>query len=424
MATSGSASCFPPSLCDAVSARQETKTQPAAGFPARCVRIDLGHNGKGDGALDSPWRWISVLGFAILVVAGLAVLAVPPPGGDVYIVPPGQAEIYTLPAFPQAGLEGEASVSPEPVVSGEASKPSAPPDQENLDPNLLLLPPAPEPVEEGEASSAVVRAVIPGRVVDPSGIPIAGMKVTLRFPGMEKMLPSSETDASGSFVLFADMAAWHTVSTDSMFLLATGQGMAGMAEIFLCDNERDAAMIRASFPELAVRVISASSQDSQFNPVITAQPEGGLRGSVTDSEGIPVAGLDIEATPDRLWTDPARTTTDRKGEYSFQGLVSGIPYQVSCADASVQKRPGPPHISKLPVAAMVPVGTTGNVPPLTCDAATRSLSGCVLDCWGLPVAGATVVPVPMASWDTLKEKSDCQTDAQGRFRVVNLLPGA
>ena len=311
----------------------------------------------------------------------------------------------------------------EPVPMPAAAAPS-----EQMELNRLLLPPAPEErageeVVDGEQGTRLVPAIIPGRVVDASGRAVAEITVTCRFPGMERAPVRSQTDAWGGFVLLVDLAEWYTVPSHSLFLSAQGEDMAGVAEMFLCHEEADAALMRNSFPELAVYTTGYDPKEARMNPVIVVRPCGGLHGRAVDHEGVPVADLPMKAVPDRLSAAPVESVTDENGEYVFAGLIPGLVYQVCCNDSRDGDSETPPYRAKWPVVASVLPGETVEAPTLICDTGTYTLSGRVVDRQGAPIEDARVYPVPLSSWNCGAPGDDAHSAADGSFSLSGLLPG-
>ncbi|MET3451806.1 carboxypeptidase-like regulatory domain-containing protein [Curtobacterium sp. 1544] len=233
--------------------------------------------------------------------------------------------VYTgsdLPADTDLGVS-VGGADPEPIRTGDAD---APPAQ----------------VPAIEAPPAVI-ATVTG-VVSLDGTPVAAGRVVELLEGTT-VVGSTTTDANGRYTL-ATSAGTYTVRTTVPTPGATGAAEnTGVVATAGSSVESDLAFATPAAPAV----------------VTTDQP-----GTVTDTNGDPVAGVDVVATPtDPEAGAPVSTTTGADGTFDLTGLAPTTEYTVEVDGAEPQTITTPENGSATPLAITVPAAVVTPTPTPT-----------------------------------------------------------
>ncbi|MHC5009314.1 MAG: carboxypeptidase regulatory-like domain-containing protein [Planctomycetota bacterium] len=238
-------------------------------------------------------------------------------------------------------------------------------------------------------------ATIEGRVVDASGVPVAGASVTARARSSRGQPPgswiSARSQTDGTFVL-------RGVAAESYRIRANAAG-------FRSDSARD---------------VPPGTTDL----VLTLRPLGRIEG-VVRHDGRPYRGaFDVlvvrrpaegELTREFLQSQrPTHSFNTDDGEYVVRGLAAGV-YDVSAStpEGLVTLQPLPVDVADGRVARADPVLSSGSV-----------LTGIVVeDATGAPVAQAQINVQPRPGEAGTGSEGRARTDAEGRFSVRGLAPG-
>jgi protocatechuate 3,4-dioxygenase beta subunit len=299
------------------------------------------------------------------------------------------------------------------------------------------------PAEAAAASPAApawpgVPHVLTGRVLDPSGAPLAGARVLLvpdaatlraanvagernnRLAGMRRDgLPATLSGADGRFELRSNLLGWRPREEQvneypfqpALLVSVPGCALLGRACAAFADRHLDLGDLQVV-------------------------PEARIEGQVVDESGAPLAGARIETDLNGNWSDGERApwpierwwhvaTSDEQGRYVLEGLPAfDIDVSASLAgrvDAST--------------SVETEEGLTATAEALVLQHG-RAVAGRVTDPQGRPVAGARVgaVRLNLAQRGTsqslellrrqlrdMAEASRVLTDADGRFELRGLL---
>ncbi|MFJ3036056.1 carboxypeptidase regulatory-like domain-containing protein [Curtobacterium pusillum] len=285
-----------------------------------------------DFAFDSPDNTVSVIG-TVTDEAGnpasnVPVVIIDPDDGTTLVDTTTNTDgVYTgsdLPAGTDLGVSVGGS-DPEPIRTGDAD---APPAQ----------------VPAIEAPPAVI-ATVTG-VVSLDGTPVAAGRVVELLDGTT-VVGSTTTDANGRYT-FATAAGTYTVRTTVPTPGATGDTEnTGVVATAGSSVESDLAFATPTAPAV----------------ITTDQP-----GTVTDTNGDPVAGVDVVATPtDPDAGAPVRTTTGADGTFDLTGLAPTTEYtvEVDVDGADPQTITTPENGSAAPLAITVPAAVVTPTPTPT-----------------------------------------------------------
>jgi hypothetical protein len=238
-----------------------------------------------------------------------------------------------------------------------------------------------------------------GRVAGEDGQPVAGAELILIDPRTFAAVARTTADAAGRFEL-------RNLAAGQLDLLA--------------EHPRHT---RAHLPGI---VIPAGGPAVDLGTVTMADGVA-IEGRVTDSRGVPIAGAAVQAMPessdllDRMpvrWGDDSMggtTRTGTDGAFRVERLRRGAPYSVAVSQSGYAPAfaPGVQAPTEEPIWIEMKVA--------------RTLSGRVVGPEGEPVAGASLtwVEESRTGYGTSSSgRTLGQTDADGRFQVPDLLPGA
>ena len=350
-----------------------------------------------------------------IMLVGLALMILPPVGLNAQDGGINPVECPPLAPPPSAPPPAE-------TVERDGGEGGLPAEGVETPPQGVLFFPYPREYEDGEEppdTPQVPPARIPGRVVDGDGNPVAGAEVSLSYPCKDGDPCTTRTDARGCFVLWPGMSDWYTVRTHSLFLSATAPGGIGTKELYLCHSPEDAERMAALYPEVALYETRRAYRNPAEFPEVILGPEAGIRGLVLDDGGLPVAGVEVTAVPDRGMTGARTALTDHRGAYEINGLPPG-PCQVRAAGGKVRlfRRFEPPR-----TVALVGGEITG-MPPLSLHRHDRSLSLRVVNRHGEPVPGSPIFlqPLFLHSYEG-GEETGLETDKEGRCVIDGLCAG-
>ncbi|HEX4954921.1 MAG TPA: carboxypeptidase regulatory-like domain-containing protein [Thermoanaerobaculia bacterium] len=245
-------------------------------------------------------------------------------------------------------------------------------------------------------------AVVSGRVVDRSGLPVAGARVGYRLsrglPGLTQGTPRPIrallprfTDEEGRF-RFGELPSGARISVwveHDDYLSATTED------------------VEVPLPDSPLEVV--------------LEPAARLLGRVVAAGGEPIAGAEVEVDPvsplppelrrSRPWR-AARARTDEEGRFEVKKLAGG-PYRVAASARSYL--PASPRTIEVPAGSKVEgfdlVLSKGAV-----------LEGQVLDEAGQPVLGAWVSQVRELSGELIRD-GGTGVDGAGRYRLEGIAPG-
>jgi len=283
-----------------------------------------------DFTFDSPEDTTSIIGTVTDAddnpVANIPVVIIDPDDGTTLVDTTTNSDgVYTgsdLPAGTDLGVSVGGS-DPEPIRTGDAD---APPTQ----------------VPAIEAPPAVI-ATVTG-VVSLDGTPVAAGRVVELLDGTT-VVGSTTTDANGRYT-FATVGGTYTVRTTVPTPGANGATEnTGVVATAGSSVESDLAFTTPAAPAV----------------ITTDQP-----GTVTDTNGDPVAGVDVVATP----TDPdagvpVTTTTGTDGTFDLTDLAPTSEYTVEVDGADPQTITTPENGSATPLAITVPAAVVTPTPTPT-----------------------------------------------------------
>ena len=206
---------------------------------------------------------------------------------------------------------------------------------------------------------------------------------------MEENYPPSAPTA-GRFLFEGHIDTWYDVESHSLFLSATDGTCRRSGTLFLQGGGRIDPR-RNYFPNLFVYTSDYAYTDTADHPVITVAPAGNLRGSVTNEDGLPLAGIPVTLSIDRNLVKPILLVTGADGTYHATGLLPGL-WEVSLGTCDQWE-----WVEHLPEPIPVPVisGTEAAAPPLCRYQGKHALAGRVEDRRGRPVSDAKVRLVPL-----------------------------
>ncbi|MHB1080201.1 MAG: carboxypeptidase regulatory-like domain-containing protein [Prosthecobacter sp.] len=243
----------------------------------------------------------------------------------------------------------------------------------------------PEVVKRGEVKTITLRtggfARVTGQVVNESGQPVSGARISWHLPGIEYGSASSgpvasglATDAEGRFVI---PRIWAGLDHPVFFISAEGYGGAAF---------REEKLVAGKTTELNAKLLRADLR---------------IAGLVVDKAGKPVPDIRVEAMGDGQ-SNRAHAVTDEAGRFTISGLSRGSAtlnlWQQSTGQRDNQR-------------AQVPDENIRLVWP---DAA-GALTGTVVDSEGRPFQGAKV--------ESYASSSSAITDASGSFKLEKLRAG-
>jgi len=135
-------------------------------------------------------------------------------------------------------------------------------------------------------------------------------------------------------------------------------------------------------------------------------PDTQLEGDVTDEDGAPVAGAEVELRPGDAPEQPIHTRTDTAGAFRFRGLAEG-PVSVFASDR--ERSAGP---------VTVPVSEEGTPPVHLKLRRMIEVSGSVQSAVGA-VRHATIFSIPVLPGPppSVREESQTESDESGRFTL-------
>jgi hypothetical protein len=280
-----------------------------------------------DFAFEAPADTVSVIGTVTdengNPASNVPVVIIDPDDGTTLVDTTTNTDgVYTgsdLPADTDLGVS-VGGADPEPIRTGDAD---APPAQ----------------VPAIEAPPAVI-ATVTG-VVSLDGTPVAAGRVVELLEGTT-VVGSTTTDANGRYT-FATSAGTYTVRTTVPTPGATGAAEnTGVVATAGSSVESDLAFATPAAPAV----------------VTTDQP-----GTVTDTNGDPVAGVDVVATPtDPEAGAPVSTTTGADGTFDLTGLAPTTEYTVEVDGAEPQTITTPENGSATPLAITVPAAVVTPTP--------------------------------------------------------------
>ncbi|WP_144749907.1 carboxypeptidase-like regulatory domain-containing protein [Curtobacterium pusillum] len=280
-----------------------------------------------DFAFEAPADTVSVIGTVTdengNPASNVPVVIIDPDDGTTLVDTTTNTDgVYTgsdLPADTDLGVS-VGGADPEPIRTGDAD---APPAQ----------------VPAIEAPPAVI-ATVTG-VVSLDGTPVAAGRVVELLEGTT-VVGSTTTDANGRYT-FATSAGTYTVRTTVPTPGATGATEnTGVRATAGSSIESDLAFATPAAPAV----------------VTTDQP-----GTVTDTNGDPVAGVDVVATPtDPEAGAPVSTTTGADGTFDLTGLAPTTEYTVEVDGAEPQTITTPENGSATPLAITVPAAVVTPTP--------------------------------------------------------------
>lgn len=280
-----------------------------------------------DFAFEAPADTVSVIGTVTdengNPASNVPVVIIDPDDGTTLVDTTTNTDgVYTgsdLPADTDLGVS-VGGADPEPIRTGDAD---APPAQ----------------VPAIEAPPAVI-ATVTG-VVSLDGTPVAAGRVVELLEGTT-VVGSTTTDANGRYT-FATSAGTYTVRTTVPTPGATGAAEnTGVVATAGSSVESDLAFATPAAPAV----------------VTTDQP-----GTVTDTNGDPVAGVDVVATPtDPEAGAPVSTTTGADGTFDLTGLAPTTEYTVQVDGAEPQIITTPENGSATPLAITVPAAVVTPTP--------------------------------------------------------------
>jgi protocatechuate 3,4-dioxygenase beta subunit len=243
---------------------------------------------------------------------------------------------------------------------------------------------------------------ISGTVVGPGGVPLEGVFVT---GGSAFSFAQTMTDADGTYVLDGLVAGYYGVA----FNAPPGSGLAGE---YYDDSP---------FSPTPVRVF-----DEQITPDIDAElePGGAVSGVVTDPQGDPVEGVEIEVGSWSVFgfsTFGSSAETDADGTYVADGLPPGY-YRIQAfpptgSGLTPQYYDGQ-YLFDLADPVFVPATTEVADVDFQLEPGAE-LSGTVTDQGGAPLAGVIV----SAQGDDFGSFAETTTAANGTWTLDGLLPG-
>lgn len=206
---------------------------------------------------------------------------------------------------------------------------------------------APTPFEPIEALPAVI-ATVTG-VVTLDGTPVPAGQVVELLEGAT-VVGSTTTDAAGRYT-FATVAGSYTVRTTAPAAGATGS------------------------PTNAVTATAGTSVESNLpfeTPAAPAVVTTNQPGTVTDTNGDPVAGVVVVATPTEADSgSPVRTTTGADGTFDLAGLAPTTEYVITFDGADPRTVTTPDSGAAAALAIVVPAATA---PPTQTPTPTPSAS--------------------------------------------------
>jgi len=280
-----------------------------------------------DFAFEAPADTVSVIGTVTdengNPASNVPVVIIDPDDGTTLVDTTTNTDgVYTgsdLPADTDLGVS-VGGADPEPIRTGDAD---APPAQ----------------VPAIEAPPAVI-ATVTG-VVSLDGTPVAAGRVVELLEGTT-VVGSTTTDANGRYT-FATSAGTYRVRTTVPTPGATGATEnTGVVATAGSSVESDLAFATPAAPAV----------------VTTDQP-----GTVTDTNGDPVAGVDVVATPtDPEAGGPVSTTTGADGTFDLTGLAPTTEYTVEVDGAEPQTITTPENGSAPPLAITVPAAVVTPTP--------------------------------------------------------------
>ncbi|MEO7061492.1 MAG: carboxypeptidase regulatory-like domain-containing protein [Lapillicoccus sp.] len=244
-----------------------------------------------------------------------------------------------------------------------------------------------------------------GRVVGPTGKPLAGVQVLAFSPTFPNV---AVTTADGSYAVVGLPAGLYAVCFDATTLTSSGVPTGYVAE---CDQDR------AYDPYTSADVPVVANKTARVDAQLSIG--AGIRGRVTASNGQPIPGVDLivrDNPAPESWV-----TTDSDGRYSLTGVVPGHhvvcfatysgPYVSECFDNA------PDESSATPVLAVVRKFTTANA----VLSLGSTLTGLVTDKAGAPIPG---VSVNAASPSSTGPYGYATTDETGRYTLTGLRSGS
>jgi hypothetical protein len=255
-----------------------------------------------------------------------------------------------------------------------------------------------EGAPESRAALAVQAAVhtVSGVVRDGDGEPLEAVEVTLTPPEGDET-ESVATEEDGAYA-FPDTVDGEGYVVEALVPEGYEPGPAG-ATVEVDVDGRDVTV-----PDIVL--------------VEVAQEEYAIAGRVTDAEGEPLAGVEVELTPPGdLGGEVVSTQTDQDGVYVLEGNVDGDGYAVE-AVVPEGYEPGP-------AGATVEVDVDGadvTVPDIVLVEAaeqTYAVSGSVTDASGAPLEQVEVTLAPPGGGDPVSTA----TGVDGTYRFAGVPDG-
>jgi RNA polymerase sigma factor (sigma-70 family) len=331
-----------------------------------------------------------------------------------------------------------------------ASRPGDKPPAPTIADGPNMLPPAVVPAAHIEKTEDSKEFVYSGRVVDPSGRPVAGAKlfVITSYKTDAKVPPRATTSQDGRFQFVVPRAEFE----DPVYA--------------------DYARVAASFEGFGIAASDSAEPDAGRELTLRLAEDFPIEGRVVDLEGRPVIGAAV--TVMHVWTNPSgdlgpwikelkkqddqqnevslkhlklrfpllqkapelvpATTTDSDGRFRVRGVgrerVAELKIEaptIRVIQASVMSRHGGMFESlRIPQFPSVGKWTYHDARPQLVASPCRSIEGVVRDSkTGAPVAGATITSYRFAD-DKMGNNGllTTRSDAQGRYRIVGMPRGS
>lgn len=286
----------------------------------------------------------------------------------------------------------------------------------------------PSPLRHGRVS---------GRVLSPSGEPLAGAEVALvpvsnPFSEAELDLPCWFASAEPP-----DILARTTSAGDGRFEIAESPPFADVRLEGVFAGLEWSLIVRApGCRPLILEDAPGAGADLDCGE-LKLTSGAGVRGRVVDGQGVPMAGADVQLSSGPLdesisyrassaYFEVARTTTDGEGRFDFAASFAGSPRLTVSHRAAV---------SELAQSIVTRQGETTDLGTLTMTRGGR-ISGRVLDAQGQPLAGAQIYVAdgtlvfdpseeqdrPAVARSRLAQRPAFESSADGEF-VVEGVPG-
>gem|GEM_PF-4688535 len=241
--------------------------------------------------------------------------------------------------------------------------------------------PASKPSTSAKPATA---CTVTGRVVDPSGAPVAGQPVQLMGSNQGFSLATSVEDQSDDQGRFRIEWTQAPGSPLTLRLLASPATRELMRDL----NGQD-------FPLLVEGTLDVGDW--------TCDPGFRIAGRVLDTAGAPVASAKIRAVTGRIYLGES----DAQGNFALEGIPAGVFEVVALGPAHYASGPQSAHLSESSPASQLEFVLT---PSPTID-------GRVVDEQGLSVAGATVQVMPQEGGSGRRPRM-AMTDDDGHFATT------